>query len=62
VIRFGDLDGDGLLDFALFDPHSFNVPVRVGRNLGRLPGASSLRAGVRENTPAADRDSMPSAQ
>jgi hypothetical protein len=38
VIRFGDLDGDGLLDFALFDPHNFNAPVRVGRNLGRLPG------------------------
>jgi hypothetical protein len=38
VIRFGDLDGDGLPDFALFDPHNFNAPVRVGRNLGRLPG------------------------
>lgn len=36
VIRFGDLDGDGLLDFALFDPHKFNAPVLVGRNLGRL--------------------------
>jgi hypothetical protein len=38
VIRFGDLDGDGLLDFVIFDPHNFDVPVRVGRNLGRLPG------------------------
>ena len=59
VIRFGDLDGDGLLDFVLFDPHNFNVPVRVGRNLGRLPGTSSHHTGAREETPAADRDSTP---
>ena len=39
VIRFGDLDGDGLLDFAIYDPHDFDSPVRVGRNLGRLPEA-----------------------
>ena len=38
VIRFGDLEGDGLPDFVIFDPHNFDVPVRVGRNLGRLPG------------------------
>jgi hypothetical protein len=38
VIRFGDLDGDGLQDFVIFDPHHFHVPVRVGRNRGRLPG------------------------
>jgi hypothetical protein len=41
VIRFGDLDGDGLLDFVIFDPHSFDAPVRVGRNLGRLPDVHS---------------------
>jgi hypothetical protein len=41
VIRFGDLDGDGLPDFAIFDPHNFNVPVCVGRNRGRLPGRFS---------------------
>ncbi len=51
VIRFGDLDGDGLLDFVLFDPHNFNVPVRVGRNLGKLPGTPSHRTGAREETP-----------
>jgi hypothetical protein len=45
VIRFGDLDGDGLLDFVIFDPHNFDVPVRVGRNLGRLPG---MRPALRE--------------
>jgi hypothetical protein len=38
VIHFGDLDSDGLQDFVLFDPHNFDVPVQVGRNLGRLPG------------------------
>jgi hypothetical protein len=62
VIRFGDLDSDGLPDFALFDPHNFNVPVRVGRNRGRLPGTPSLDTGVREKMPTADRDSTPSPQ
>ena len=62
VIRFGDLDGDGLLDFALFDPHNFNVPVRVGRNRGRLPGSPSLDTGVGEKLPTADRDPVPSPQ
>jgi hypothetical protein len=62
VIRFGDLDGDSLLDFALFDPHNFHVPVQVGRNLGRLPGTPSARTGEREKMPAADGDSLPSPQ
>lgn len=45
VIHFADLDGDGLLDFVLFDPHNFDVPVQVGRNAGILPGTrASLRA------------------
>lgn len=39
AIRFGDLDNDGLSDFVIFDPHDFDVPVRVGRNRGELPGA-----------------------
>jgi hypothetical protein len=38
VIHFGDYDGDRLADFVIFDPHNFDVPVRVGRNLGALPG------------------------
>lgn len=38
MIHFRDLDGDGLADFVLFDPHNFDVPVRVGRNRGALPG------------------------
>jgi len=38
VIGFGDWTGDGLTDIVLFDPHNYDVPVRLGRNLGRLPG------------------------
>jgi len=38
VIHFGDYDGDRLADFVIFDPHNFDVPVRVGRNRGVLPG------------------------
>jgi hypothetical protein len=41
VIHFGDYDHDGLADFVIFDPHNFDVPVRVGRNRGVLPGAIS---------------------
>jgi hypothetical protein len=37
-IGFGDLDGDGLPDFVIYDPRRADVPVRVGRNLGSLPG------------------------
>jgi hypothetical protein len=37
-ISFGDLDADGLPDFAIYDPRRADVPVRVGRNLGLLPG------------------------
>jgi hypothetical protein len=40
VIHFRDYDGDRLLDFILFDPHHFDVPVRLGRNLGQLPGTA----------------------
>lgn len=38
--RFGDLDGDGLRDFVVYDPRRADVPLRVGRNLGKLPAAS----------------------
>lgn len=40
VIHFDDWTGDGLTDFILFDPHNFDVPVRLGRNLGKLPGTT----------------------
>lgn len=40
VVRFAEYDGDGLLDFLIFDPHNFDVPVQVGRNLGALPGTA----------------------
>jgi len=69
VIRFGDLDGDGLPDFVIFDPHHSDVPIRVGRNRGRLPGTRpALReqtdpaSEAREKMSAEDRDSMPSPQ
>ena len=39
VIHFTDFDDDGLLDFVIFDPNHFDVPVRVGRNRGELPGS-----------------------
>lgn len=41
VIHFADFDEDGLLDFVLFDPQKFDVPVRVGRNRGELPSSAS---------------------
>jgi hypothetical protein len=45
VIHFAHYDNDGLPDFVLFDPHNFDIPVRVARNLGQLPGTPpSLRA------------------
>lgn len=36
-LRAGDLDGDGLPDFVLYDARSPGAAVRVGRNLGTLP-------------------------
>ena len=38
VIRFGDLDHNGLLDFVLHDPRRPGTPIRVGVNRGELPG------------------------
>jgi hypothetical protein len=37
-IRFGDLDGNGLADFVLYDTRRPDVPVRIGTNRGVLPG------------------------
>ena len=37
-IAFSDYDGDALQDFVLYDSQDPEAPVRVGRNLGRLPG------------------------
>lgn len=51
-LRVGDLEGDGLPDFVIHDPRRPDAPIRVGRNLGALPGtkpgmrsADSLRGG-----------------
>jgi len=38
VIRFGDLDRNGLLDFVLHDPRRPGTPIRIGVNRGALPG------------------------
>ena len=37
-LRVGDLEGDGLPDFVIHDPRRPEAPIRVGRNLGALPG------------------------
>ena len=37
-IQLGDFNNDALADFVLFDPQTLDPTVRVGRNLGRLPG------------------------
>jgi hypothetical protein len=41
-IRFGDLGGDGLADFVLYDPRRPGASIRIGRNLGRWPGLTTL--------------------
>lgn len=41
MIDFADWSGDGLVDFVIFDPHNYDVPVQLGRNLGTLPGTPS---------------------
>jgi hypothetical protein len=46
-IRFGDLNGDGLTDFVLYDPRRPTEPLRVGINRGVLPGT------VRRESPGA---------
>jgi hypothetical protein len=37
-LRIGDLDGNGLPDWVLYDPRRAGVPLRIGRNRGVLPG------------------------
>ncbi len=39
ALRFGDLDGDGLTDFLLYDRTRPDTPIRIGRNRGILPNA-----------------------
>ncbi len=39
VVEFADFDNDGLLDFVLFNSQEFDSPIRIGRNLGELPGS-----------------------
>ena len=39
-IRFGDLEGDGMADFVLYDQRDEDGPLRLFRNLGVLPGSA----------------------
>ncbi len=41
IIHVGDVNNDALADFVLFDPQSFDAVVRIGVNLGTLPGSPS---------------------
>ena len=43
MIRLADFSGDGLADFVIFDPHNYDVPIQLGRNLGRS-AQPSMRA------------------
>jgi hypothetical protein len=38
IIQLGDFNNDALADFVLFDPQTPDPTIRVGRNLGQLPG------------------------
>jgi hypothetical protein len=36
VIEFADFNGDGLTDFVLYDPHNFDIAVKLAINTGAL--------------------------
>ena len=42
-IRFGDVDGDGLSDFLLYDHRRPDAPLRIGINRGLLPDTRAPR-------------------
>ncbi len=46
-IRFGDLEGDGLSDFVIYDPRRQGAPIRIGANRGVLPGTKPPRPVLR---------------
>ena len=48
-IRFGDLEGDGMADFVLYDQRDQDGSLRLVRNLGVLPG-SVPRISARQRT------------
>jgi hypothetical protein len=55
-IRFGELDGDGLVDFILYDPRRPGVPIRIGANRGVLPGTPAGTPSVAAGVPSAGED------
>ena len=54
-IRFGDLGGDGLSDFVIYDPRRPGASLRVGRNLGRWPGMANAPVSPSAPAPAPSR-------
>jgi hypothetical protein len=48
-------DGDRVADFVVFDPHDFDVPVHVGRNLAALPGTAPRIGGQLPGSPQSQR-------
>ena len=40
-VSTGDLDGDSLPDFVVYDPRRDDAPIHVGINLGKLPGTAA---------------------
>ncbi|MFP8877603.1 MAG: hypothetical protein VCB99_11990, partial [Myxococcota bacterium] len=43
-IRFGELQGDDLADFVIYDPRRPRSPIRIGWNLGTLVPSSANEA------------------
>lgn len=43
-IRFGELQGDGLADFVIYDPRRPRTPIRIGWNLGTLVPSTGDKA------------------
>ncbi len=50
VLHIEDYDLDGLPDLLIFDPHNFDVPVRIARNRGVLP-RTRQRTSIRATPP-----------
>ena len=45
IIHLDDFNNDALADFVLFDPQAVDPVVRIGRNLGKLPGTPGNDSG-----------------
>jgi hypothetical protein len=54
-VRFGDVDGDRLPDAVIFDPYRKDLPVRLLRNRGALPGSPPRIRKPPPRSPTSDR-------